>query len=401
MQRTPSLLVLALSLLPFAPLGAQGSGDRVQGCDDLRRSGTTTRISSNSEDEDPEGRKFEILVSKPGHCIEARLEGEVKFSDDETTVASLGRGALAMFRERTRDSDRAVRFVPAPGGGVRARLFEDGREGELDAEGRAWLAGLLPKLLRETGVGAEERVERLRAQHGIDGALREIATIESGSGRRAHFVALLRSPGVSGDEAAAIVRQASAANRSSSGDLREILEGVPVRLRRSPPLRAAVMSAVGSMKSDGDKRSILLEYAATADRDLLLAVLRETPSIDSDGDKRAILIENAEVALGDADADLQRAWFDAYSAIDSDGDKRGVLMSALPSARTRPALTAEIIRAVGQIDSDGDASGVLVRIAGRGLLTTPELRAAYLAAARAIDSDSDRRRVIEAADRAG
>ena len=399
MTRLAPIALAAALLVPAASASAQWHrGNR---CDDLRRSGSMTRISNNSNDdgEDRANHRFEIIVSKPGHCVEARMSGVVRFSDDETVVVGLERGASASFRENTRTSDRMVRFVPAAEGGVTARMFEDGKESDFDDEARRWLAGFLPGLLRETGFEAEARVARLVARGGIDGAMRDIATIESGSSRRAHYIALIGSANVTGDQAAAIVRQASENMKGSSGDIRSMLEEVPVRLRRSPPLRKAVLEAVARMNSDGDKRTVLLEYASGADRELLLSVLHEVLSIHSDGDKRTLLVETADQALEANDAELRRAWFGAYSDIDSDGDKRSVLSAALPHARSSAALTAEILRSVREIDSDGDASSVLVSVARRGLLSTPELREMYMTAARGIGSDGDRRRVMAAAER--
>ena len=398
MIRIAPFLLAAATLIPPVPALAQ-SRDRDNRCDDIRGSGTMTRVSSNSGDHDASERTFEILVSKPGHCVEARIDGVVRFSEDETSVVGLEPGAFASFREKTRTSDRVVRFVPAAGGGMTARMTEDGREREFDAEARGWLAGFLPRLLRETGFDAEARVARFRARGGTEGALREIATIESSGSRRTHYIALLGSADLSAGEAALTIREASDGMKGSSGDIRSLLAEVPRGLRRSPSVWKAVIEAVGRIRSDGDKRSVLHDYAATADRDLLLAVLHEVSTIDSDGDKRSLLVETADEALRSDDAGLRRAWFGAFAVIDSDGDKRAVLMSAMPYARSIPTLAAEIIRSVGEIDSDGDASGVLVSLAGRGLLTTPQLREMYMAAARGIDSDSDRRRVITAAER--
>lgn len=236
-----SCVLVAASSLSLTSLPADALA-QMKGCDDLRRTGSTTRISTNSS-EGKSGREFEVLISTPGHCVEGRIEGDVRFSEDETMVTGLGPEGEATFRERRRDFDRMVRFSPDAGGGVHARMYVDGKETAFDADARAWVASLLPNLLREAAHDADGRVARYRARGGIDGALREIATIESGGSK------------------------------------------------------------------------------------------------------------------------------------------------------------AEIIRAVGGIDSDGDASAVLVAVARRGLLTTPQLRAAYASAARGIHSDSDRRRVLEAAER--
>lgn len=393
-------VIVAASSLSLASLPVGASAQSME-CGNLRRTGSTTRVSSHSSNDSggKSGERFEILISRPGHCVSARIDGEVTFSEDESMVVALGPSAIATFRERRGDVDRMVRFVPGAEGGVNPRMYEDGDETSFDADARAWVAALLPTLLREAGHDPEGRVARYRARGGLDGALRQIATIESGSSKRAHYIALIGSPGITGDEAATIVRQAAGALRSSSGDVRALLQEVPLRLRQSPAVGAAVIAAVEHMNSDGDKRAVLQDYAATADRTLLLAVLRATGTIESDGDKRFVLVEAADNTLGSDDPAARKAWFDVFEEIHSDGDKRAVLMSALPYARSVPPISADIIRSVGEIGSDGDASAVLIAVARRGLLTTPDLRAAYASAARGIGSDGDRRRVLEAAER--
>ena len=366
-------------------------------CDSVRSGSQLTRISSNSDTHGVGSHlpTIEVVISKEGRCVEARLEGTVTFSDDATTVTALGPGASALFRERLPNIDRVVRFTPSADG-VQSAMEVNGRNAPFDGEARAWIGKLLPELTRETGFNAPERVARLHARDGTAGALRTIATIASGSSKRAHYSALLQLPGLGAQDVAEVVRQASG-EISSSGDLRELLSVVPVGHRSASEVRAAVMTAVASIRSDGDKREILQEYAGSGDRETILAALRATPTIRSDGDKRSILTETAASALESGDASLREAWFNAFATIRSDGDQRSLLFAALPYARGDASLTAAILRGVTGIGSDGDASAVLVAVARRGLLTTPELRDLYDSAARTISSQNDARRVREAA----
>ena len=56
----------------------------------------------------------------------------------------------------------------------------------LDAEGRAWLERLLPKMIRESGVGAESRVARFLRQGGPNAVLAEIGLIHSDGSKRTY-----------------------------------------------------------------------------------------------------------------------------------------------------------------------------------------------------------------------
>lgn len=382
---------LVAATLLASPASAQND------CDSRRSSGDLTLISTRDTHRTggSELPSVAVIVSKPGRCIEARLEGTVGFSDDATMVSALGPGASALFRERLPGVDRVVRFTPSADG-VQPAMEVNGRSVPFDDEARAWLARLLPELTRETGFNAAERVARLHAREGTAGALREIATIASNSSKRVHYIALLQLPGVGAGDIAEVVRQASR-EISSSGDLRELLGAVPVGHRPADEVRRAVMTAIATIRSDGDKREVLQQYAGSGDRETILAVLLATPTVRSDGDKRSILTETAASALEDGEASLRDAWFDAFDAVRSDGDQRSLLFAALPYARGDASLTAAILRGVTGIGSDGDASAVLVAVAQRGLLTTPELRSLYESAARTISSQGDARRVREAA----
>ena len=385
------MAALVAATLLATPAAAQND------CDQVRASGDLTLISTRDTHRTggSELPTVTVIVSKPDRCIEARLEGMVGFNDDATMVSALGPGASALFRERLPNIDRVVRFTMSADG-VHPAMHVNGRSVAFDGEARTWLAALLPELTRETGFNAAERVARLHAREGTAGTLREIRTIASNSSKRTHYIALLQLPGLGARDIADVVRQASS-NTSSSGDLRELLGAVPIGHRSTREVRTAVMSAIATIRSDGDKREVLQQYAGSGDRETILAVLLATPTVRSDGDKRSILTETAVSALEDGDASLRDAWFDAFTAVRSDGDQRSLLFAALPYARGDASLTAAILRGVTGIGSDGDASAVLVAVAQRGLLTTPELRSLYESAARTISSQGDARRVREAA----
>ena len=364
--------------------------------DALRRaSGSSLHI--HSSDDGPASRDVRVFFTKPGRCAEAVLFGEVTFSRDERSIERVAPGASAVFVERRPDRDWMIRFPSGYPTSAEAIVLRSGRPAPFDDAAVAWLGEFLPEILREAALNVPQRVARLRGAGGTAAVLTAIADMQSPNAKRAHYIALLEAPQVPPNDGERIVRQASRDLSSSPGDMRAVLQKVPVPVRNGSGVRQALTEGVAKMSSDGDKHAVLAQYVTAGDRELLLAALRATTSINSDGDKHAVLAAAAPHAFASDDAALREAFFAAYHTMSSDGDRHAVLAAAIPFARGVPALIAAIIRGVEDIDSDGDAAAVLVAVASQRLLTTTALRDLYMTTARHVNSDGDYRRVLEAA----
>ena len=78
------------------------------------------------------------------------------------------------------------------------------------------------------------------------------------------------------------------------------------------------------------------------------------------------------------------------------GDRAGTLMHFLDRGQLTPDLVSPLFKAIDGIGSDSDRAGIPIRTARRGLVRTPGLRRAYLAAAEEIGSDGDRESALRA-----
>jgi hypothetical protein len=154
-------------------------------------------------------------------------------------------------------------------------------------------------------------------------------------------------------------------------------------------VRRSLMRAAGSINSDHDKANVL--SAILGDQPLppeaLGDVLRVAASIQSDHDKARVL----ELAVKqDVNQSLpQAAFFSAANTIQSDNDRSRVLKTFID--RSAPdVIVDDLARSAEKISSDNDKANVLSKLASQPV--TP----AFLSAVRSIQSDSDKRRVIEA-----
>ena len=332
-----------------------------------------------------------IAISDDTTCVEVRMEGEVTFTDDDRDVASVTRGGRFLASERKRGVERVIEIRPGERG-LERRYVVDGEPGT-DAEARAWLAQLLPGILRESAVNAKQRVARARREGGAAGVMTLISRTQSDGAKRAYFGELLEG-GVTPDTLR-LLAQLAARTISSDGDKSAVLRQIASARRGDAALGTAVVTAARTISSDGDKRNVLQAVLAESGTGVSLAEMGEAVAdISSDGDKAAVLV--GMPARWRADDASRRAYFRAVNSISSDGDRRHVLTRVLEDSMDAPTLVA-LLEAAGDISSDGDKSAVLSAVARRYTLDGDAVRRAFFAAANSVSSDGDRRSALQAA----
>jgi hypothetical protein len=291
-------------------------------------------------------------------------------------------------------------------------------------EGRKWAVEILPRVARESGIGAPARVERMLKQGGPPAVLAEISRIDSDSAKRIYSEELI---GHTNDPELfrRVVRQAMH-EIESDGERRMLLSGLVRRGAARGPLLTDLLLAAARLRSSGEKARFLMEasrfYAedestrsayfkvlnsieSDGERCRVLAALLKRPlakedlvrvfdaaaKLDSDGEKARLLAEGAgEIP---ADAVVRRAWFRAVDTINSDGEHRLALQALLKqNGRDREALVA-IIRSAGKIASDGEKANILARVAG-DCPDDDTVISSLIDAAQTLRSDGEYRRVI-------
>ena len=375
---------------------SNSSGETIETCDRVT-SGTSTSTSIHESNSRPNDRNIRFVQRTRGRCVEVQLTGRIAFTADERDVATMGDGARARFRELVSGSDREV-VITSDAGQPRRTYLVNGRSAEYDADGRAWLASMIVKAMRESGYNANERVARLEQQGGLNRVLTEIDSIVSTGAKRTYYASLLElGRSIPDGEMARLFTRIKRDLAGSSGDLRSVLQKVAPSTVRQGESRTAFTDAISSIESDGDKSSLLTELAMTADRELLLDIAQVARSIGSDGDKSRVLIASAARYLDKQDARLRESFFGVAESVGSDGDKSRVLIVASSYGHADEAVTEAVIRGTLSMESDGDKANVLTSVAARKLLTSPKIKDAYLSAAQNIGSDGDRARVLRAA----
>jgi len=320
--------------------------------------------------------------------FEAR--GSVEFTDDDRDVKSISRGGYIRIEEGSwLGTERSYEVRPDSSGSLSRTYRVGGRVQTMDADAKAWAAGGILSLIRETGLNAGLRVERLLRKGGPAAVLREVLEIHSDGSKRIYLRELIERGRLTDEHLRDAMR--SARTIGSDGDKTGLLIEVS-RSYLKLHLRESWFTALSGVGSDGDKRRGL-EHAIRGDpgADTLALAAKLAGEIGSDGDKAAVLSAIAGRGLTQA---VRRPWFRAVQTIGSDGDKRQALSTVLAGlgAGDRDTLI-EILRAAETIGSDGDKANVLVE-AARLDMGAEGAQRAFFSAANTIGSDGDRKAVL-------
>ena len=158
--------------------------------------------ASQQETADWKGRTTgNVTWSSNGHKLEVSYNGEFEFTDDDADVKRLSPGGTLRIKDGGWLGGHTIDFKADASGSITRRYWDGMSEKPFEPEGRAWLAQALPRLIRQTGLGARARVARILASQGPAGVLQEISRIDGSWAKRVYFTELLRTPLDSGNRA--------------------------------------------------------------------------------------------------------------------------------------------------------------------------------------------------------
>jgi hypothetical protein len=107
-------------------------------------------------------------------------------------------------------------FEADASGTIRRRYWDGTSEKPFEPDGRGWLSQVLPRIIRQSGLGAPARVARILKAKGPSGVLAEITLIEGSWSKRVYFTELLKSPGPDTATVRQALEQAGRSTRTSS-----------------------------------------------------------------------------------------------------------------------------------------------------------------------------------------
>ena len=326
--------------------------------------------------------------------IEIQYEGRFEFTDDDTDVKSMSPGASLRIREGRLPNRQTVEFEADENGNVRRRYWAGSSERPFEPEGRQWLAKVLPRFIRQSGIGAADRVARILRTKGVGGVLAEIDLIGGSWAKRVYFAELLKSGNL---EPRAIEQVLTRAGRQIDSDfeLASLLTSAADRLLVDDTTRRAFFDAARSIQSDFEMRRA---YSAALDRgkvspELLASLLEASTSIDSDFELASLLTQ--VVKLQPLDDKSRPAFFKALASVGSDFEHRRVLDSLAARPDSDARTVNGILESAASIESDFETASLLLTVVKQHSIESAS-RDSFFRAIESIGSPFERGRVLQA-----
>jgi beta-lactamase regulating signal transducer with metallopeptidase domain len=329
--------------------------------------------------------------------LEVRYDGTVEFTDDDSDIKSLAPGGTLRIREGGWIRSRIAMFEADASGTIRRRYWDGTSEKPFEPEGRAWVSQVLPRIIRQSGLGAPARVARILKAKGPSGVLEEISLIEGSWSKRVYFTELLKSPGLD----AATVRQAleqAGKQVDSDFELASLLIAAD-RLLVDDATRRTYFDAARTIGSDFEMRRV---YSSALKRgplsaDVLAGVLDASTAIESDFEEAELLVQIAK--LQPLDARTRAPFLRALTTVGSDFECRRVV-SAVVRADPSPETLATMLDPSLAIDSDFEQASFLLDVVKSQAVEGP-LRAPFFKGVETIGSSFERGRVLQAVAKRG
>jgi hypothetical protein len=317
--------------------------------------------------------------------FDVRLHGSVTFTDDLTDVKTLSDGGELTIREWHGIIPHTIEFRSS-GGNITRAYYVAGVKKAWDATAASVLRDLLPRLVRNSGMGAEARVKSILAARGVPGVLAEIELITSDYARRAYYVALIDEAKL---DAAGVMPVLADVGRQTKSDYErgQILQHVAVRVKLDERAVSAYVQAMTGMRSDYERRRALTALFAGSSGLVGPSAFQAIDTISSAYERRQVLADL--IARGTLNDEMKRGVLVSARTIRSDYERREVLTAYISAFGVESSVRAPFFSAVSAFTSDYERRMVLQAIASKRPLAS-DVQAAAFDATMAMRSDYDR-----------
>ena len=353
---------------------------------------TTGGASTRSTRSDQKSGNF--TWSNDKERLEVNFRGEIEFTEDDTDVTSLSPGGSLRIRHRPPSgSDREIEYTANSDGSIQRRYRVDRSERPFDPEGRKWAAEMLPRFIRQSGIGAGQRVDRIQGSQGTAGVFAEIALIEGSFAKRVYYQELLRLPSISSRD---VQRALAGAGREVESDFE--LASLLISARqvvRDDQTWKTYFAAARSIDSDFELRRVLSAGLKTApiSPGQANALLETSASIGSDFEAASLLVELAEAQP--IDGTTRDAFFRVVETVASPFERRRVLTTVLKRTDQAPDVLTAALDSSARVASDFECASILLQFVKAHPVEGPT-RIPFFRAVDTIGSAFERRRVLQA-----
>jgi beta-lactamase regulating signal transducer with metallopeptidase domain len=327
--------------------------------------------------------------------LEMRREGDVTFTDDDADVKSLSPGGLLSIKDGGWLGSRSVEFRADRSGKITRRYWEGWSEKPFEPNGRLWLEQELPRIIRQTGIGARARVARILKAKGQSGVLAEISLIQGSWSKRVYFSELFKTATLDAQATRQALLQAGREIDSDFELASLLIDSASKLLLTDDGTRAAFFEAAKTINSDFEMRRVfsnVLEHIPLSPA-AIATMLDTSTAIDSDFEEATLLVQIAKQHR--LDERTRAPFFKALETVSSDFEHKRVLTAVAERGDLTAENAAPMLDSTIKMGSDFEKATSLLAIV-KTQSVDGAMRGPFFRAAESINSAFERGRVLQA-----
>ncbi|MEM7084929.1 MAG: hypothetical protein AAF489_02025 [Bacteroidota bacterium] len=261
---------------------------------DILSQNKSSKNSSISINRNSNNGKSTIHVKENGKDFKIEYEGEFTLSNDDKDITAITQGGFIEITKSSFGNRRRILIESDRNGTLIRKFYVGSSEKSYLPEGKAWLAEILPEVVRSSGIAAKSRVARFYSSGGANGVLREIQKLESDYVKSIYFRLLLEN-NLNNSELISVIR-ASGKEIESDHYLAEILKSNQKAFLANRETINAYIEASASLESDHYVTNVLKKVISDSSitDSQMESLLDISKKIESDHYVTQVLIELME-----------------------------------------------------------------------------------------------------------
>ncbi|HCM74991.1 MAG TPA: hypothetical protein DIS90_01320 [Cytophagales bacterium] len=314
--------------------------------------------------------------------FDVELRGKIVLTDDDKDIKSMSPDGYLEVKKTVFGSRRTLIVMPE-GNGLRKDYYEGRTKIAFEPSGRAWMAEILPELVRTTTIGAEGRVERFFKKGGPTAVLNEIDNLGSNY-VKAKYADILMKESVNPRDYARIIDKISG-TMNSNYYLAGFLKNNMDKFIKSNEAMEATFRATNNMDSDHYKTEVIKKGLDTefVSINTVKIIMKSAGSMDSDHYKTEVL--SSLLRKDNLNDEIIGEMINTSKTIDSDYYRSVVLNRALSKNGLSNTSFQKALESIGDIDSDHYKSEVLTSLLRKPI--SDDLQKTLITITKTIDSD--------------
>lgn len=378
----PMLLSILLFFFTLLPATARAVADPHYPCeaDTVRRAslhqGTVT-----------------YTYKQPGTATSLSYEGQITFTEDERDIKSISPGGYFRYSKTTFGNKREIFIQSGQDGTLHRKYFVGRSEEPYEPAGRQWLQEMLPEIIANTGLGAEDRIRRFYAKGGVQGVLTEIARIDNDHAQTTYYSRLLVLPALKDQDLRGVLAHLNR-HLDSDHEKSKLLRQVAPRFLQTPRNTQEYLAAVSGLSSDYEKAKVLTYVLVTPaiNQANCEQVIPAVAGIGSDYEQAKVL--RAVLAKPQLSSKAHREVIHLTRNMSSDYEKNRVLLALISNTTYVKEHFGELLGSIGTLDADHEKSRALATLVSRHKLSANQYLL-LLPVVATLDSNYDKSRTLQ------